>query len=102
MRILLALALACVTCGGDDAPMLKGEFCDRMGDLVCSRAAACQLETYNACFQGFKGACCGNSGTCQAEAPGAEQIVAKCTSAMPNHSCNELRTGVLPAACLMN
>lgn len=99
--LLVALAALGLSCGGDDS-MLKGEFCDRMGDVFCQRANACAIESYNACFQGFKGACCASNGSCQSEVANGQGIVDRCTAAMPSHSCNELRQGIVPPACLMN
>lgn len=101
-RILLALILC--GCGGDDEPpMKKGEFCDGMGSAVCLRAASCQLDTFDACFQPFKANCCINTGTCSQDVKaGGDQVIANCRSAMPTADCQQLAKGILPAACWMS
>ena len=101
---MLLVVLVALGCGGDDEPpLLHGELCDRVGSSMCDRAAACQLDTYNSCFQGFKRGCCLNAGKCNEPTPdGTLEAARRCQDAMPTHSCQDLQRGVLPAICLMN
>lgn len=97
------LAVAVGACGGDGQHYTKGDYCDATGTAVCMRAQACGIDgTFNACFQGFKGACCINNGTCGLELGGAGMDrEARCVPAVGTQACGELTAGVVPAVCLM-
>ena len=102
---LSATALFVFICAcGDDEAMSKGEFCDQLGDQTCLRAVECNVEPYDACFQGFKVNCCINAGTCNNPAQdqtAAERLVENCGNALRSHECNSLASGILPSECLM-
>jgi hypothetical protein len=97
-----------ISCGDDadsDTPMTKGEYCDSTGTAFCERVQDCQLETFNACFQAFKGGCCINDGSCNLTAMNESDLRAlerNCVAALSSEACAEVEAGVIPAVCLMS
>ena len=106
MAILLGVGLFWMSsCGSDSDPITKGEYCDATGSAFCHRIETCQVATFNACFQNFKGACCINDGSCgqvAMDAAALRALESKCTAALSAEACSEAAASVVPAACLMN
>jgi hypothetical protein len=104
--LMLALGAASLcSCGGSDDPITLGEYCDSTGTAFCNRAVACQITTFNACFQDFKTGCCATDGTCgevAMNAAGLQALESKCDAALASEDCADVTSGVAPAACLMS
>src|SRR6187399_2781221 len=98
MRVPGVLAFASLlllsSCGDDsDSPITKGEYCDSTGTAFCNRGVECQLGTFNACFQGFKGGCCLNDGSCSRQLTNASDVRAleeKCVAALSTAACSDI------------
>lgn len=94
--LLVLVLLGCDT--GDKYTI--GEYCDDIGASFCARVEQCGVDSFNACFQPFKFACCVDAGKCDGSANGFQDRVERCSRALPTHRCDDIRRGVLPAACL--
>lgn len=106
MKTILALALLfLVSCGSDDEPPTKGEYCDALASARCNRAVACAAtSSFNACFTEFKLPCCASSRTCDARTnASAAEVYRKlnmCTVALSSQACAEVEEATLPAICV--
>ena len=103
MRLtLLALALSVCACSDDKPDYTLGEFCDELSTELCQRYVACGIASFNACFQGAKGGCCLNAGTCEQAEDYAESraYIDTCAPSLRVQRCDEVRARVQPAACL--
>lgn len=108
MKLIALAFLALAACGSDEDPVSKGEYCDSTGQAYCDRVIACGFtDSFNACFQNFKQACCLADRSCDFMSTRSvaqqNESVRNCSSALSKQSCQEVQTQtVLPAACLMN
>jgi hypothetical protein len=104
-RLLGASVLWLSSCGGGGGGTItKGQYCDSTGTAFCHRIEECQGSTFNACFQGFKGACCIDDGSCGVGIMNTSTFMtfeAKCTAALMTEACADAIGGVVPAVCLM-